>query len=189
MIKAFIIFAALLSGEAKEVKVNTEASTITWTGSKVVGKNHTGSITLKSGSLDITKGELKGGSFVIDMASLSNTDLSGEWKEKLEGHLKSDDFFGVATFPTASFSITEVKKGDGGNYSVTGDLTIKGKTESISFPASVKEAGKGYEATATLTFDRSKFDVRYGSGSFFDDLGDNAISDEIALDVKLVTGK
>ncbi len=188
MIKALIIFAALLNAEAKDLSVNTEASTITWTGTKVVGKSHTGTLALKSGSLDISKGKLKGGSFVIDMTTLTDTDLSGEWKEKLEGHLKSDDFFGVATYPTAEFTITGVKSTGDGAYDVTGDLTIKGKTESISFPASVKESGDAYEATASLTFDRSKFDVRYGSGSFFDNLGDNAINDEIELEVKLVTG-
>lgn len=187
MIKALIIFAALFSGEAKEVKVNTEASTITWTGTKVVGKSHTGTLQLKSGSLDITKGELKGGSFVIDMTTLTDTDLEGEWKDKLEGHLKSDDFFGVATYPTASFAITSVKSTGDNTYDVTGDLTIKGKTESISFPATISEKGKGYEAIANVTFDRSKFDVRYGSGSFFDNLGDNAINDDIQLEVSLVT--
>lgn len=189
MIKAFLIVGALLSGEAKEVKVNTESSTITWTGSKVVGGSHTGNVALKSGSLDITKGKLKGGSFVIDMTTLTDTDLEGEWKQKLEGHLKSDDFFGVETFPTAEFSITKVSSTDSGTYDVTGDITIKGKTESISFPTTVAQEGDGYKATASITIDRSKFDVRYGSGSFFDNLGDNAISDEFTLEISLVAGK
>lgn len=188
MIKAFIIFAALLSGEAKDVEVNTEASTITWTGSKVVGGSHTGTVALKSGSLDIAGGKLKGGAFVIDMTTLEDTDLSGEMKGKLEGHLKSDDFFGVATFPTAEFKITKVKSNGEGGYNVTGDITIKGKTESISFPTTLIEADGSYEAVATITVDRSKFDVRYGSGSFFDNLGDKAISDDFTMEVKLVAG-
>lgn len=181
MIKAFIIFAALISGEAKEVKVDTKASTITWTGSKVIGGGHTGTIALKSGSLDVAGGKLKGGSFVIDMSTIS------EPSERLVGHLKSDDFFGIATYPTAEFQTTKVKANKDGGYDVTGNITIKGKTESISFPAKLMEAGTGYEATASITVDRSKFDVRYGSGSFFDDLGDKAISDEFTLEVKLVT--
>lgn len=181
MIKAFIIFAALISGEAQEVKVDTKASTISWTGSKVVGGGHTGTISLKEGSLDLAGGKLKGGSFVIDMSSIS------EPSERLVGHLKSDDFFAVKTYPTAAFQTTKVKANKEGGYDVSGDITIKGKTESISFPATLKEANGGYEATASITIDRSKFDVRYGSGSFFDDLGDKAISDEFTLEVKLVT--
>ena len=188
MIKAFIILAAFFSGEAKDVAVNTEASTIVWTGSKVVGKEHTGTLALASGSLDISKGVLKGGSFTVDMTTLTDTDLEGEWKGKLEGHLKSDDFFGVEAYPTADFKIKKVKSTGNGNYDVTGDITIKGKTESISFSTSLKEVNDEYEATASITIDRSKFDVRYGSGSFFDDLGDKAISDEFTLEVKLVTG-
>lgn len=188
MIKAFIILAAFFSGEAKDVKVNTKASTIVWSGSKVVGKTHTGTLELTSGSLDISKGALKGGSFTVDMTTLTDTDLEGEWKGKLEGHLKSDDFFGIETYPTAEFKITKVKSTDDGSYDVTGDITIKGKTESISFSTALTEIGGGYQATASITVDRSKFDVRYGSGSFFDDLGDKAISDEFTLEVKLVTG-
>ncbi len=187
MIKAFIILAAFLSGEAKDVDINTKASTIEWTGSKVVGKSHSGTLQLASGSLDISKGVLKGGSFVVDMTTLEDTDLTGEWKGKLEGHLKSDDFFGVEKFPTAEFKTTKVKAKGDGTYDVTGNITIKGITESISFTSSLAEAGDGYEASASITIDRSKFDVRYGSGSFFDDLGDKAISDEFTLEVKLVT--
>ncbi|MEQ9405532.1 MAG: YceI family protein [Cyclobacteriaceae bacterium] len=188
MIKAFIIFAVLFSGEAKEVKVNTEASVIKWTGSKIVGNSHTGTIALKSGSLDITGGKLKGGSFVVDMTTLTDTDLSGNMKGKLEGHLKSDDFFGVETYPTAEFVITKVKSAGEGAYDVTGDITIKGKTESISFSTTLNEKDGGYEAVASISVDRSKFDVRYGSDTFFDNLGDKAISNEFKLEVTLVTG-
>ncbi|WP_420315689.1 YceI family protein [Ekhidna sp.] len=189
MIKAFIIFAALLSGEAKEMKVNTTESVITWTGKKVVGKSHTGTLKLKEGALQMDDNKLTGGSFVIDMTTLEDTDLSGEWKAKLEGHLKSDDFFGVETFPTANFVITEAKSTGNNTYDITGEVTIKGKTETISFPATIKEAGGNYEAMADLSFDRSKFDVRYGSDSFFDNLGDNVIEDKIDLSVKLIVGK
>lgn len=183
MIKAFIIFAALLSGEAKEVKVDTKASTIVWSGSKVIGGGHTGNISLKSGSLDIAGGKLKGGTFVIDMGTITES----EGSDRLVGHLKSDDFFGIATNPTAEFKTSKVKANKDGGYDLTGDITIKGKTETISFPVVLKEVGSGYEATASITVDRSKFDVKYGSGSFFDDLGDKAISDEFTLEVKLVT--
>ncbi|WP_425391856.1 YceI family protein [Ekhidna sp.] len=189
MIKAFIIFAALLSSDAKEMKVNTAESVITWTGKKVVGKSHNGTLKLKEGALQMDGNKLTGGSFVIDMNSLNNEDLSGEWKAKLEGHLKSDDFFSVETYPTAEFVITEAKSTGKNSYDITGDVTIKGKTETISFPATIKENGGNYEATADLSFDRSKFDVKYGSDSFFDDLGDKVIEDNIDLSVKLIVGK
>jgi polyisoprenoid-binding protein YceI len=187
MIKAFIIFAALISGEAKEkeIKVNTEASKIGWYGTKIVGNSHTGTIALKEGSLKMDGKELTGGSFIIDMKTIKESKDS----EKLVGHLKSDDFFGVATYPTTAFTITSVKSNGNGSYDVTGDLTIKASTESITFPAKVVATKDGYEATATITFDRSKFDVRYGSDSFFDNLGDKAISNDIKLEVSLVTGK
>lgn len=184
MIKAFIIFAALLSGEAKDVKVNTEASTISWKGSKIVGNSHTGTIALKSGVLDVAKGKLKGGSFSIDMTTLNSGD-----SDRLVGHLKSDDFFGVEAFPTADMIITNVSAGKDGAYQVTGDFTIKGKTESITFPATLKETDNGYEASASITVDRSKFEVRYGSNSFFDNLGDKAIDNNFTLEVMLVADK
>jgi len=189
MIKAFIVLAALISGEVKDVKVNTKESVIVWTGRKVVGKSHTGTLKLKEGTLQMDGDKLTGGSFVIDMTTIEDTDLSGEWKAKLEGHLKSDDFFGVDKYPTATFVITKVTDKGDGNYDITGDVTIKGKTESISFPATVKKVAGGYEATAEVTFDRSKFDVRYGSDSFFDNLGDNVIEDNIDLSVKLIVSK
>lgn len=188
MIKTFIIFIALISGGAKEVKVSTEASTIMWTCSKVIGKSHQGVLTLKDGSLDIANGKLSGGSFVVDMYSLVCTDLEGEWKEKLEGHLRSDDFFSVETYPTAEFEITKVSPTAADTYEVVGDVTIKGTTEQITFSATMKKKDGAFEAFASITIDRSKFDVRYGSGSFFDNLGDNAINDEFTLEVKLVAG-
>ncbi len=189
MIKAFIIFSALLSGEAKEIVINTSESTIIWSGSNVTGKTHMGTLVFKGGSLDIQKGKLKGGSFTIDMATLTNSDLSGEWKAKLEGHLKSDDFFGVETYPVASFVVTEAKSTGGNKYDVTGNIAIKGTIESIRFPAELNENGGNYEATARITVDRTKFDVRYGSDSFFDNLGDKAIRDNFTLEIKLVAAK
>ena len=189
MINALILIATLLGGAA-QYSVDAEASSVNWTGEKIVGGGHTGNIQIKEGFLDFDKGELKGGSFVIDMTTINCTDLEGEYKGKLEGHLKHDDFFGVATYPTADFSITSVSSNGNGSYAVTGDLTIKGKTESISFETTVAEAGKNsYNATADITFDRAKFDVKYGSGSFFDNLGDKAISDDITLNVSLTASK
>jgi polyisoprenoid-binding protein YceI len=123
------------------------------------------------------------GSFVVDMTSLTNTDLKDEGRnQRLVGHLKSDDFFGVETYPTASFEVDQSTKFSNGKATLTGDITIKDKTERISFE--VVKSGDAY--TAEVEIDRSKFDVRYGSKSFFNNLGDNAINDIFTLRIKFV---
>jgi polyisoprenoid-binding protein YceI len=164
--------------EKKEVKV--DESTVTWKGYKVTG-SHEGTIALESGFLTMDNGELVGGEFVVDMSTLSNTDLEGDSKGKLEGHLKSDDFFGVEKHPTAKLAFTSVKLMNKNSYTVTGNLTIKETTKPITFVVSVYEN----KATATMKVDRAEYDVRYGSGSFFDDLGDKAIYDEFDLVVDM----
>tara|TARA_R110002020_G_scaffold445961_1_gene658051 strand:- start:135310 stop:135888 length:579 start_codon:yes stop_codon:yes gene_type:complete len=167
-----------VDGEKKEVKI--PESTVTWKGYKVTG-SHTGTIDLKEGSLEFEGDKLIGGEFVVDMTSLVSTDLEGDSKGKLEGHLKSDDFFGVESNPTSKLVFTSVKATGKNSYEVKGDLTIKGKTNPVTFDVSVY----GSKATATLKVDRSKFDVKYGSGSFFDNLGDKTIYDEFDLVVDL----
>jgi polyisoprenoid-binding protein YceI len=167
-----------IDGEKKDIK--TSESTVTWKGYKVTG-SHTGTIDLKEGSLEFEGEKLIGGEFVVDMASLISTDLEGEYKGKLEGHLKSDDFFGVESNPTSKLVFTSVEATGKNSYEVTGDLTIKGKTNPVTFDVSVY----GSKATATLKVDRSQYDVKYGSGSFFDNLGDKTIYDEFDLVVDL----
>lgn len=189
MIKAFIIFAALISGEAKETyKVNTEESTVEWLGKKVTGQ-HNGVIQLKGGRLEMEDGKLVGGIFTIDMTTIEDKDLSGEYKGKLEGHLKSDDFFGVEKYPTSTFVITEAVPQGPGKYKVIGNMTIKENTEKVQFTANVEEKDGKITASASITIDRSKYDVRYGSGSFFDNLGDKTIYDNFDLTVSLVASK
>ncbi|WP_420580558.1 YceI family protein [Reichenbachiella sp.] len=170
-------------------ETNVSESSVVWTATKVVSGGHTGTVNISKGSLEIDNSELKGGSFEIDMTTIANTDIEGEWRAKLEGHLKSDDFFAVETYKTATLEITDVKKSAKGKYDVTADLTIKGKTSSVTFPAELNvEDGKA-TATAKIAVDRTKYDVRYGSPSFFDDLGDKAISNEFTLDVIVVASK
>ena len=164
--------------EKKEVK--TETSSVTWKAYKVTG-SHTGTVELKSGALIFDSGTLTGGTFEVDMTSLIATDLEGEYRQKLEGHLKSDDFFSVANHPISKLVFTGVKSSGKNSYEVTGDLTIKGITKSVTFDVSVY----GSKATATMKVDRAQYDVRYGSGSFFDDLGDKTIYDEFDLVVDL----
>jgi len=175
LVVATIIFAFTpIEDGVKEVKVET--SSVTWKGYKVTG-SHTGSIALKEGSLEFKDEKLVGGEFTIDMTSVENTDMEGEYKAKLEGHLKSDDFFGVENHPTAKLVFNKVKSTGKNSYEVTGDLTIKGKTNPVTFDISIY----GNKATANLKIDRTKFDVRYGSTSFFDNLQDKAIYDEFDL--------
>lgn len=170
-----------LSASAGEKKVDVEKSVVTWEGKKVTGK-HNGTIKVKSGVLKMKDGSIKGGEFVIDMTTLENSDMSGEMKGKLEGHLKSDDFFGVANNPTAKLVITEASAFKDGIASVTGDLTIKGKTNPVNF----KVNNKNGMYHAIITVDRTLYNVRYGSGKFFDNLGDKTIYDDFTLEVKLV---
>ena len=172
---AFMAFSfTSLDGDKKEIK--TEKSKVVWKGYKVTG-SHEGTIAIKSGNLNFNEDKLIGGTFTIDMATIINTDLEGEYKGKLEGHLKSDDFFGVEKFPTATLIFTKVKATGKNSYEVTGDLTIKGKTNPVTFDVSIY----GNKANASLKIDRSKFDVKYGSTSFFEGLKDKAIYDEFDL--------
>ncbi len=160
-------------------RIDIKESTIEWKGKKILG-SHTGTINLKEGYLEVEGDDLIGGMFVVDMTSLKNTDLSGENRAKLEGHLKSDDFFGVATYPTATLVIKSATK-KGNVHTVNADLTIKGATNPITFELIMGETA----ARTSLKIDRTQYGVRYGSGSIFDSLGDNTISDNFELDVLL----
>jgi len=160
--------------DKKEIKL--DKSQVVWKGYKVTG-SHTGTITLKSGSLVFDQEKLIEGEFLMDMSQIITTDLTGEYKDKLEGHLKSDDFFGVDKNPTATLVFTSVRSTGKNSYEVTGDLTIKGQTNPINFEMSIY----GNKATASLKVDRTKYGVKYGSTSFFDDLADKAIYDEFDL--------
>lgn len=166
--------------------VDASASNIVWTARKVTGQ-HTGNVKFKSGALNINHGTLVGGQFEVDMNSITCTDLQGEWGDKLIGHLKSPDFFGTETHPTAKFVMTRAIPTDTkGNYRIVGDLTIKTTTKSIKFDANLANNGRSVTATGKIVIDRSEFDIRYGSGSFFDGLGDKTIYDDFDLNFSLV---
>jgi polyisoprenoid-binding protein YceI len=182
---ALVLASFTLPLKTTSYDVDINQSNVVWTGRKVAGE-HTGTIQIKEGNLEVDGNKLQGGSFVIDMNSITNSDLEGEYKGKLEGHLKSDDFFGVATHPTAQFVITKAEAKKNGQYEITGDLTIKNITHEVSFPATVKVESAQVTADAKITVDRSKYDVRYGSGSFFDNLGDKTIYDDFDLEVSLI---
>lgn len=173
-------------GSVKYV-VDQKASTVVWTGSKITGGSHTGTVALKSGEFSITDGKISGGVFVIDMTTIKNTDLSGGMKGKLEGHLKSEDFFGVEKFNTADLTI---KAGEmhGDHIHASGNLTIKGITKEIGIEITFSEKDGVFNASADIKVDRTQFGVKYGSDSFFDNLGDKAINNEMSFNVNL-TGK
>lgn len=184
-----LISAFVTSAQAQVYIVNAASSAIVWKGYKVTGE-HTGIVKIKDGKLSFSNGVLNGGEFTIDMNSINNTDLEGEWAGKLVGHLKSDDFLGVASHPTSKLVITRAIALDTkGNYKIVGNLTIKGITKEVKFQANVKEANGSVNASGKITVDRSEYDIRYGSGSFFDGLGDKTIYDEFDLQVSLVAGK
>lgn len=165
---------------AQNKSIDVKKSTIEWEGKKVTGK-HNGTIDFQSGTLVFKKNVLRGGTFVVDMTTISTTDLQGEWKQKLDGHLKADDFFGVENFKTATLKFKKISGKGNGLYTVVADLTIKGITNPVTFDITLS----GKTATAKLIVDRTKYDIKYGSGSFFSDLGDKTISDNFELNVKL----
>ncbi len=162
-------------------EVDVDASSISWVGKKVTGK-HEGTIKIKSGRLIMNDGAIAGGTFEIDMTSINVTDLSGNMKGKLEGHLNSDDFFSTASYPVATVEITSANKKGDNTYDMIANVTIKGITNPVSFSATID----GNKAMADISVDRTLFDVRYGSGKFFEGLGDKMIYDNFDLSVTLV---
>jgi len=183
MKKLLILF--LLTGvfSVSQAQVDLGNSSVKWTGTQISGKSHYGSLSFKSADVSFNGNELVGGSFVVDMNSLSVDDLSGKGKKSLEGHLMSNDFFSVEMFNTSELKIEKVTKTGNNKYNATANLTIKGSTHSAQVSFDLNESNT---MTAKLVFDRSKYDVRYGSGSFFENLGDKLILDDIELEVTLV---
>jgi polyisoprenoid-binding protein YceI len=173
----------------KTLAVDTKSSTITWGAKKVTG-THAGTVPLESGSLIVDGDKLKGGNFVADIKSLVVTDITDkEMNGKLTGHLKSDDFFSVEKHPQAKLVISSVTPKGGNAYDVTGKLTIKGITQEVKFPATVKSDAQKVTAVAKVTIDRTKYDIKFRSSNFFENLGDKAIDNDFTLDVNLVANK
>jgi polyisoprenoid-binding protein YceI len=168
------------------LKVNTEKSTIFWTGKKVTGE-HTGTVQIKDGEVVVENGVPTLVKLSIDFNTIVVTDIKDPGTNaKLLGHLKSADFFNVAEFPTGKFESTKLVPIQGAkdresNYTVTGTLTLKGISHEIEFPAFISTAKNTVIANGKLSFDRTKWDIRYGSGSFFEGLGDKAIYDDVDL--------
>ena len=173
----------LLIQAAAQTKLtaDTEKTKLVWLGEKVTGQ-HTGSINLQSGSINYQDNKIISGEFVINMASLKDSEANA----RLEGHLKSEDFFGVEKFPTAKILITGSTSFEKGTAVVSGTLTIKDVTNPIEFKATTQKKDDGTWFFANISIDRTKYNIRYGSGSFFDNLGDKVIYDEFKLKVSLL---
>lgn len=170
-----------------ELMVNLDSSILRWEGAKKVGGAHDGTVRLSSGSLTMEAGKLTGGTFVINMDSIENADLEGAPAESLVDHLKSADFFDVPSFPEASFTITGVEEGIASEVQITGDLTIKGVTNEVVFPAVLSQKDGAWVGKGVIELDRTRWDIRYGSGKFFKGLGDKVINDTMTIEVELMT--
>jgi polyisoprenoid-binding protein YceI len=172
--------------EGKSLAVDLNSSRVEWTGKKVTGK-HTGTINISRGEVIIDKDNITGGSIEIDMKTIVNTDLSDkEYNNKLINHLKSDDFFSVEKFPVSKFEITAVSpysdaQKPGYNMIIKGNLTIKGVSKGISFPANIKIDNGMVTVNADFDIDRTEFNLKYGSGKFFENLGDKMIYDDFNI--------
>ncbi len=173
--------------------VDPSRSTLNWTAKKVGGE-HSGTVKIASGTLEVKSNRLVGGTFAMDMTTITDTDITNEgMNAKLTNHLKSEDFFSVEKHPKSTFVLTKVApiaKAQAGqpNYTVTGNLTIKGITHPVTFPAVVKLSGDNAEATAKFDIDRTKWDIKYRA-AIIGTAADKIIDDNFTVDLKIVAGK
>lgn len=172
--------------QAQTFVVNKDQSQVKWNGKKVSGE-HYGTIEFSGGALQVTNGQISSGTFEINMNSIVCEDITNPaTNAKLVGHLKSDDFFSTDKFPTSKMAITSVRKVTGNDYEYTGNLTIKGISHPVTFTTQTVVEGSTLKATGKIVIDRTKYDIRFRSGSFFQNLGDNLIYDDFTLDFNMV---
>ena len=174
----------LFSGDEKAYSVDLENAILKWTANRVT-KSHWGYISMKGGSIVIDGKNIISGDFQVDMNTIIVRDMDeSPWRKKLENHLKSSDFFNVEKFPTSQLTLTKVSFNQGA-FKVMGDLTIRGNTHSVEFPAIINFSDSGPRATGQIKIDRTLFDVNFRSGKFFTDLGDKMIYDEFTIDFEI----
>lgn len=173
--------------------IDYKTSSIQWHGEKVTGSGHDGTIRVSSGQVTVKGGNVASGKVKVDMNGIACTDLADkEMNANLINHLKSEDFFNTVKFPDANFevvSVTASKDAAGNTHTIKGKLTIKGITKEVSFPAKVSGTDTNVTINGVLTVDRSQYDVRYGSETFFGSLGDQAISNNMRLTFNLIANK
>ena len=175
--------------KATEYVVDKATSKVKWEAKKVTGK-HNGTITFASGSVSVTGNKISGGTFIIDMKTIANEDITDAgMKAKLMGHLASDDFFSVEKFPESKMVIKSATLISGNDYHFLADLTIKGITQPIEFNAKSSVTGDKLNAEGVITVNRTLFGIKYGSGSFFEGLGDKVIYDDFTLAFNVVAQK
>jgi polyisoprenoid-binding protein YceI len=188
--------AAISEDASQKYTANVGGSSIEWKGFKPTGA-HNGTINLDSGIFKTNDGKLQSGTFLIDMTSITVTDLeSGDGKESLEGHLKGETdgkenhFFDVAKFPSAEFEITGTEALENGKTTLSGNLTIKDQKHNISFPVTISKDGHMMTIQSeAFTINRTQWGVNYGSKSVFDDLGDKFINDDMELKIMILATK
>lgn len=182
-----LVFGSTAIAQEK-ITIQKEDAKLHWLGTKVVGE-HSGDISISKAFVTMSKGQIKGGEIVVDMNSITCTDMQGEWADKLVAHLKDDDFFSSDKHPTSTFVIKSLKSKSRTEYLASGDLTIKGITHPIEFPVTITNDKEGTHVSGKAMVDRIKYEIRYGSSSFFDNLGDKAIHNEFELSFELVIKK
>ncbi len=182
-------FSLLAQGQGERVfTLDPARGQVKWTGTKVTGK-HWGTVKVKSGQMRLNGNQLTGGTVAIDMTSISVDDIKDpETNAKLVNHLKNDDFFAVDKHPTATLEMREVKArpGEASSFDVQGMLAIRGVSKPISFVAKVTPSGDTFEGSARLEWNRAEYGIKYKSGSFFKQLGDQLIHDKVTMEVALV---
>lgn len=180
----------IVEAEALKFTADVEASNIEWKGFKPTG-SHNGSINIKNGVLKTVDGKIAGGTFLIDMTSITVLDIPAEEKgnAKLLGHLKNTDFFNVEKHPSATFEITGLEEVDGKTM-LSGNLALKDIKNNVTFPVSVLNEGDTMTLTSeTFTIDRTKWNIEYKSKSIFSDIGDKFINDDIELKIMIKANK
>jgi polyisoprenoid-binding protein YceI len=171
---------------ATEYKVDASNSEVKWNGKKVTGE-HYGTVDLKSGTLKVEDNMVKSGTIVMEMTSITVEDLTNEsMNQKLTGHLKSDDFFSVDKHPESTLELKEVLLKTGNEYTFTGDLTIKDITHPVTFDGTMDVKNGKLTAKGKVEVDRTLYDIKFRSGRFFSNLGDNLIYDTFTLDFDIV---
>jgi len=170
--------------------IDSAASTVNWKGTEITGESHVGTVGIYKGNLEVIDETIAKAFVSMDMSTIvvTDEDMSDRAKERLLGHLKSEDFFGVEKFPDSQMFIEGVKEKDGVPH-VYGKIIVRAIPQSIHFPVTISEEDGTITVDASLTFDRSKHDVKFRSGAFpdlFPDLGDKLINDDIELDVHIV---
>lgn len=184
-----VLFCFVFTVNATEYVVNKSLSKVKWEAKKVTGQ-HNGTISFSNGSIVATGNQISEGTFVIDMKTVANEDIKDAgMKAKLMGHLSSDDFFSIDKFPESKMVIKKVTLVSGDEFKFLTDLTIKGITNPVEFNAKVTSSGDKLNADGVITVNRTLYGIKYGSGSFFQGLGDKVIYDDFTLSFSVVAQK